>query len=265
MLSRRPPGSHLGRRAGALSVLGLLLLGGCTSRPAAQSVVPRGPSAPGRPARPAPGPPRYPAYAAVVESSSIVIYSAPSLTSAPVMTLGRLNPNGAPQTFLIERSAPAVSGNAAWYQVLLPVRPNGTTGWIRSTAVGVVGLPYRLVVHLASFRLDLYRGPDLVRVIDIGEGTDQTPTPGGSYYITELLRPPDQDTIYGHYVFGLSGFSTVLIHWPQGGVIGIHGTNDPIHTIGRRISHGCIRMANADIEGLARLLPLGTPVLILAN
>jgi len=58
----------------------------------------------------------------------------------------------------------------------------------------------------------------------------------------------------------LSGFSNQLTSFAGGdGVIGIHGTNDP-STIGQTVSHGCIRMHNADIEKLVPVLPLGTPV-----
>ena len=43
------------------------------------------------------------------------------------------------------------------------------------------------------------------------------------------------------------------------GRLGIHGTNNP-SGIGRRISHGCIRVRNPVIRRMARVLPLGTPV-----
>jgi lipoprotein-anchoring transpeptidase ErfK/SrfK len=45
-------------------------------------------------------------------------------------------------------------------------------------------------------------------------------------------------------------------------VIGLHGTNEP-DSIGRDVSHGCIRLRNRDITALAEKLPLGTPVRIL--
>lgn len=61
-------------------------------------------------------------------------------------------------------------------------------------------------------------------------------------------------------MYGLSGFSNVLTEFNGGdGVIGIHGTNDP-SSIGRDVSHGCIRMSNTGITTLAATLPLGTPV-----
>jgi lipoprotein-anchoring transpeptidase ErfK/SrfK len=115
------------------------------------------------------------------------------------------------------------------------------------------------VIHLRSFKLDLLQDARQILKIPIGVGTQNTPTPAGEYYVKELIRPPNQNTVYGHYVLGLNGFSNVLLHWPGGGVLGIHGTND-LRSIGRRVSHGCIRMSNSNIELLAHILPLGTPV-----
>ena len=54
----------------------------------------------------------------------------------------------------------------------------------------------------------------------------------------------------------------MLTDWPDGGYIGIHGTDTPGILPGR-VSHGCIRLRNADIERLAKLLPVGSPVTIL--
>ena len=197
----------------------------------------------------------YPAYAAVVRERADV-FDQPGgsvRTTLPAHTV-----NGAPETLLVREERRV--GDAVWYRVLLPVKPNGTTGWVRATDVQISGLRYRLVVHLSAFTLDLVEGDHLVQTFPIGVGTDETPTPDGTYSITELLEPPDQNTIYGHYVFALSGFSEVLKDWPGGGVLGIHGTNDPDGSIGRKASHGCLRLRNEDIERLAGLLPLGTPV-----
>ena len=199
----------------------------------------------------------FPAFAAQARHDAVTVRVAPDAAAPVETTLPPTDENGAPQTFLIkgEQDSPQV-----WYHVLLPVRPNGTTGWVAASDVDVFGVTYRLVVHLASFKLDVFKDDRLARTIPIGVGTDQTPTPGGEYYIKELLEPPDQNTVYGHHVFGLSGFSNVLVNWPGGGVLGLHGTNDPDHSIGKRVSHGCVRMRNADIDYLAGVLPLGTPV-----
>jgi lipoprotein-anchoring transpeptidase ErfK/SrfK len=61
--------------------------------------------------------------------------------------------------------------------------------------------------------------------------------------------------------FGTSARSSVLTDWPAGGYVGIHGTDEPDLLPGR-VSHGCIRMRNADIVRLARLMPMGTPLTI---
>ena len=79
-------------------------------------------------------------------------------------------------------------------------------------------------------------------------------------YIKELLQPPNPNGPYGPFAYGLSGFSEVLTSFAGGpGALGIHGTNDP-SSVGHPVSYGCIRMSNASISALARILPLGVPV-----
>jgi lipoprotein-anchoring transpeptidase ErfK/SrfK len=68
--------------------------------------------------------------------------------------------------------------------------------------------------------------------------------------------------MYGPLAFGTSAHSAVLTDWPGGGVIGIHGTNEPGLLPGR-VSHGCIRLRNRDVVRLGRRLKLGTPITIL--
>ena len=203
----------------------------------------------------------YPFFAATVIVPQIDVHAQGTSSSGTVVRLPRINENGAPQTFLVE-SQTVDDTRHAWLRVLLPIRPNGSMGWVRVSDVRVQGIPYELVIHLRSFSLDLLNAGNREATVPIGVGTQNAPTPTGRYYIKELIKPPNQNTIYGHFVFGLNGFSNVLVNWPQGGVIGIHGTNAP-GSIGRRASHGCIRMSNANIERLARLLPLGTPVRVL--
>jgi lipoprotein-anchoring transpeptidase ErfK/SrfK len=66
---------------------------------------------------------------------------------------------------------------------------------------------------------------------------------------------------YGPLAFGTSARAAHLTDWPAGGYIGIHGTDEPALIPGR-VSHGCIRLTNAAIVRLGRLLPVGTPVVI---
>jgi lipoprotein-anchoring transpeptidase ErfK/SrfK len=200
----------------------------------------------------------YSAYAASVAGDELAV--AETAGGAPDRTLSARTKNGAPTTLLVLDEAELDSD--VWYRVQLPVKPNGTTGWVRATDVKVSGLRHRLVIDRDAFTMDLLENGKVVRTFEIGVGTDETPTPDGTYYVTELLRPPDQNTTYGHYVFALSGFSEVLEDWPDGGILGIHGTNDPNGSLGRKVSHGCIRLRNEDVTQLATMLPLGTPVTV---
>ena len=77
----------------------------------------------------------------------------------------------------------------------------------------------------------------------------------------DTLALADPNGVYGAYAYGLSGYSSVIHDWRWGGLVGLHGTNDP-SGIGRVVSHGCIRMLNQDITRLERVLPLGTPIAI---
>jgi len=135
-----------------------------------------------------------------------------------------------------------------WIQVLLPVRPNGTKGWVKREDVKVEGHVYRIEVYLDEFNLKAYRGDEVFLDVPIGVASENRPTPGGLYYTTELLK--SSDPAYGPYAFGLSGFSEVLTSFNGGqGQLGLHGTNQP-DKIGTRVSSGCIRMRNEDIEAL---------------
>ena len=94
----------------------------------------------------------------------------------------------------------------------------------------------------------------------IGVRRPSWPTPAGEFYVRMKLRSIGSP-VYGPVAFGTSARSPTLTDWPAGGFVGIHGTNEPERIPGR-VSHGCIRMRNADILRLAELMPIGTPVTI---
>jgi lipoprotein-anchoring transpeptidase ErfK/SrfK len=184
---------------------------------------------------------------------SVAVFDTPE-AGKPNKTLANPQDSGAPLVFVVEEEQPN------WLKVELPVRPNGSTGWIKSADVRLSQHDWRIVVELAAHRITAYQGNAQFLQEPVGVGTGKTPTPGGRYYIKELLRPPDPRSVYGVYAYGLSGFSNVLTTFAGGpGVIGIHGTNDP-SSLGKDVSAGCIRMSNEGITKLAANLPLGTPV-----
>jgi lipoprotein-anchoring transpeptidase ErfK/SrfK len=167
-------------------------------------------------------------------------------------------PGETPLVFLVKTQTDG------WLEVWLPVRPNGSTGWIREDDVTLSETRYWMDVDLDGFSLAVYDDDDMLFETAIGVGQDDMPTPGGTYYIRELLQPPDPTGVYGPFAYGLSGFSPVLDSFKGGdAVIGIHGTDDP-SSIGGMVSHGCIRMSNDSITKIATTigLPLGTPIYI---
>jgi lipoprotein-anchoring transpeptidase ErfK/SrfK len=208
----------------------------------------------------APAPPPTPPAINVVATANhptIEIFGAPQ-SATPVRTLSNPTESGAPLVFLVDDQQPG------WLQVHLPVRPNGSMGWVRAGDVDLTQNNYRIEVELSAFRLTVWKGPERLLSEQVGIGAGATPTPGGKYYIKELLQPPNPNGVYGPYAYGLSGFSEVLTSFAGGpGALGIHGTNDP-SSVGYPISYGCIRMNNASITALAKILPLGVPVEIKA-
>jgi L,D-transpeptidase catalytic domain len=147
-----------------------------------------------------------------------------------------------------------------WFQLRLPARPNGQRGWVSGRALGrLQEANTRLVIGRRALRAVFYRRGRRVWSARIGIGAPGTPTPAGPYWVREVFSVRG-DTIYGPFAIGTSAYS-VLSDWPGGGVVGIHGTNQP-GLIPGRPSHGCIRMRNRDITWLARNIQLGTPVRI---
>jgi lipoprotein-anchoring transpeptidase ErfK/SrfK len=169
-------------------------------------------------------------------------------------TLASPNDFGEDRAFLVE------SNEGEWLEVLLPIRPNGATGWVRGEDVSLTGTDYRVEIDMAEFEFTVHEGEEEVRTGVIGTGENETPTPPGRYYFTELLQPSDPDGEYGVYAFGLSGFSESLETFAGGpGQLAVHGTNDE-SALGRQVSHGCVRVSNEDITWMAENLPVGTPV-----
>ncbi len=169
---------------------------------------------------------------------------------------------GIPIVFLVKGQA----AGAKRHQVYLPVRPNGSTAWVDDADVKVARIPYEIHIDLSDHRLQVLKDDKPVLDAPIAVGTTDTPSPGGTYYLKELLQPPNPNGAYGPYAYGLSGFSNVLTSFKGGdGVIGIHGTNEP-SSIGTNVSHGCIRLNNDQINKMVHDigLPLGTPVEIQA-
>ncbi|MDX6650079.1 MAG: hypothetical protein QOJ97_2030 [Solirubrobacteraceae bacterium] len=183
----------------------------------------------------------------------------PDPTARPVARLRWYTEDGYPEIYPALRRGRDARGRP-WLLVRVPMRPNGRTGWVLERSLAPLRLVRtRLVIDRRRLRATLTLGGRRVWSSPVGVGAPGTPTPAGRFWIRERLR--GLGGIYGPWAFGTGAYSS-LSDWPGGGVVGIHGTNQPWLIPGRP-SHGCVRVPNPAVRRLARLLPVGTPVLIL--
>jgi lipoprotein-anchoring transpeptidase ErfK/SrfK len=186
--------------------------------------------------------------------------TAPSPAAAAVEAVPAITSDATPNLVrvLAERRT-ASAGD--WVRVVLTTLPNGRTGWVPRRSLSVFHAVHtHLVVDTRTLTLSLFRAGKRVFQAPVGVGQTRWPTPHGTFYVRERLTN-FHDAVYGPLAFGTNARSPTLTDWPGGGIVGIHGTNQP-ELVPGRISHGCIRLRNPDILRLARLLPLGTPISI---
>ena len=182
----------------------------------------------------------------------------PALGARRVTRLRYLTEDGPFEVYPVLESR--VAGGRTWVRIRLPMRPNGRTGWVVRGNLG------RMRIVRTSLRVDrrtltavLRRNGRRIWASRVGVGAPATPTPPGRFWIRSRLRGFGSSA-YGPFAFGTGAYS-VLSDWPGGGVIGIHGTDRP-DLIPGRPSHGCVRVPNAEIRRLWKLMPVGTPVRI---
>ena len=178
-----------------------------------------------------------------------------------IARFGRLNLNDVPTVFGVISWIAGRDCRAAWYRVQLPIRPNGITGFVRGHDLRIFHVRTKIVIDVSKRRLQLFSGSLRLLSTTVAVGSAATPTPTGSYYVNQRFLTTDPRGAYGPAAIGISAFSPVLLHWAQGGPIGIHGTNAP-WSIGRAVSNGCIRLHNRVMRRLFAIAREGTPVLI---
>ncbi len=196
-----------------------------------------------------------PAVTATTKVPTLQVFDAPN--GAPITTLSDRTDYLQPRTLLVTQRQPG------WVQALLPIRPNGTTGWVRESDVTLSTTPYLITIDLAQHHLWLTKDGQPVLDSAVVIGKKSTPTPVGTFYVTDPVDlRSNPNTTYGAYAIGLSGYSEVLYEFNGGpGQIAIHGTPNP-EQVGQDLSNGCVRVPNDVILRIAELVPLGTPVRI---
>lgn len=152
-----------------------------------------------------------------------------------------------------------------WLRVALPDRPNGSSGWIREDFVRLSTTTWRVTVDRETHKVTVYRDGRVQRSFLSVIGAPSTPTPRGLYAVYEKLAQPNPKGFLGPWALHLTAFSDVLFNYGGGpGRVAIHGRDgtslrDPL---GSSRSHGCIRIEDPNVIWMARVIPLGTPVLI---
>jgi hypothetical protein len=158
-----------------------------------------------------------------------------------------------------------VGEEAGWWKVVMPVRPNGTIGWVPREEAKARITPDRVVVDLSTNSLTHFRRGQVISTQSVATGTSGTPTPSGLFFVKAIVPQKNPAGGRGPFVLVLSGFSNVLNNFEGGqGAVGIHGTSAP-GKIGQNVSHGCVRVPNEYITTLAAELLPGTPVEILTK
>jgi lipoprotein-anchoring transpeptidase ErfK/SrfK len=186
------------------------------------------------------------------------IRSAASTSASTITRLRFLTEDKLPEVYLV-LGGRLDSNGAPWLQVRIPTRAKVRTGWVPADMLSQLFIVRtRLVVDRTARRATLFKAGRKIWQAPIGIGRAAAPTPTGNFWVRERLR--GDGGVYGPWAFGTSAYSKIS-DWPKGGVVGIHGTNEPDRIPGRP-SSGCIRVRNDKIKQLARLMPIGTPISI---
>ena len=152
-----------------------------------------------------------------------------------------------------------------WLKVMLPGRPNSSTGWLREHLTRLTVTPWHLVVDLRARTVTADLDGLRERVFRAVVGKLSTPTPTGAFFVEEAVTMPRDDP-GGPFALALSARSNVLRQFDGGpGQIAIHGRDGLGGTLGAAQSHGCVRLADTAISWLARRIGPGVPVTIVAG
>jgi hypothetical protein len=178
---------------------------------------------------------------------------------ATVAHLRAATPLGAPTWLWVLRT----TTNRRWGRVVLPLKPNGRTGWISLHGLHTVETSIWIRASLNDRRIWLMRGSRSLASFSSAIGAVTTPTPAGRFSVTDSLATGDPSGPFGWFAFGLSGHQPHLPpNWSGGDQLAIHGTDNPA-SIGTAASHGCLRISPQALARLRPALRLGTPVVIM--
>ncbi len=163
---------------------------------------------------------------------------------------------GSPQAMWVVR----LSGS--WLGVISSIAGNGHVGWIPAADASLSRVNWELKVSIAARRLTVLRSGRTLERYPVAVGQPAAPTPTGRFGVTDRLNTGDPGGPYGCCILALSAKAPHPIQdWSGGNRIAIHSTPET-STIGKPVSHGCLRLTLAQGRWLLNHVPLGTPTLI---
>jgi lipoprotein-anchoring transpeptidase ErfK/SrfK len=149
----------------------------------------------------------------------------------------------------------------AYGRLSVPYGAFGGGGWIPLDGLRRRRTNFAVRVSLTRHRIEVSRRDHVVLRAPAGTGAERSPTPRGRYFVTDRVSFHPVGSL-GSFALGLSGIQP---HpppgWTGGDQLAIHGTSDPA-SIGRSVSAGCVRVSEATLARLRRIVGLGTPVVI---
>jgi len=164
---------------------------------------------------------------------------------------------------LVLRSA-RDSRDRLWLKVLLPVRPNESSGWILAQHAKLAVTRTRVEISLRSRALRVRLGGRVAFKKSVVIGARATPTPRGLFAIYERAESEPRAVI-GPFALHLTAFSEVLHSYDGGpGRVAIHGRSGALLSdpLGSASSHGCVRINNSVLRRVAKYAKPGAPVSI---
>jgi lipoprotein-anchoring transpeptidase ErfK/SrfK len=154
---------------------------------------------------------------------------------------------------------PVIERQPDWVRVLLPSKPNGSTGWIRSVDVDYARTPYVVNVRLRTKKLQLVKDGRVTDAWTVGIGKPAAPTPVGRTFLLGAFTDPKQQ--FSPVILPLGTHSPTLDTFGGGpGTVAVH-TWPTTDVFGTESSDGCIRVPSAALKKLGEV-PLGTLVMI---
>jgi lipoprotein-anchoring transpeptidase ErfK/SrfK len=202
---------------------------------------------------PSPAQPRAPVFVSAHLPRGGVLYAQPG--GRRIASLARTTSFGSPQVLAV------VKRRGAWLNVISSELPNNRTGWVRAQGTRLTETTWQLRLDRSDRRLTALKGGTVVLRTRVAVGRPDTPTPLGTFAVTDRLRLKRYSP-YGCCVLALSGKQeTELQNWSGGDRLALHATTDE-SLIGQAVSHGCIRAPTDVMKRLLREIPLGTRMVV---